>query len=151
MSNPDDPHAWIQKADADLLCIRNNLNAACIPWDTVCFHAQQAAEKLLKAFLVARGRRAARTHDLLLLLGECVAIESTLGMLYPACRLLNPYSVAFRYPGTGPEPSEPDGRAAVSAAESIRCAVLQALRPKPDQTSVETRPQNTEPPAGGQH
>lgn len=42
---------WVQKAQNDLLNIENNLAASRTPWDTVCFHAQQAAEKILKAFL----------------------------------------------------------------------------------------------------
>ena len=48
MSDPDDWHVWLQKATNDLLNIDNNLRSAAVPWDTVCFHAQQAAEKLLK-------------------------------------------------------------------------------------------------------
>lgn len=56
--------AWIAKAENDLLNIRNNLAAQHVPWDTVCFHAQQAAEKLLKALLVYHGQSPSRTHDL---------------------------------------------------------------------------------------
>lgn len=48
--------AWLRKADHDLLNIENNLAAKDIPWDTVCFHAQQVAEKVLKAFLAHYGR-----------------------------------------------------------------------------------------------
>ena len=44
MYNPDDPWAWVAKAENDLLNIRNNLGCERIPWDTICFHAQQAAE-----------------------------------------------------------------------------------------------------------
>ena len=47
---------WLVKANNDLLNVDNNLNANEIPFDTVCFHCQQAAEKLLKAFLVGSGR-----------------------------------------------------------------------------------------------
>ena len=46
MNNPDDPQTWIAKAESDLLNIRNNLKAEQIPWDTICFHAQQAAERI---------------------------------------------------------------------------------------------------------
>lgn len=45
--------AWVLKAEHDLLNIENNLAAREIPWDTVCFHAQQCAEKYLKALLVS--------------------------------------------------------------------------------------------------
>ena len=44
--------SWLAKAEHDLLNIRNNLSAVQVPWDTVCFHAQQAAEKCLKALLI---------------------------------------------------------------------------------------------------
>ena len=46
--------AWPAKAENDLLNVENNLAAAHVPWDTISFHAQQAAEKLLKAFVVYR-------------------------------------------------------------------------------------------------
>ncbi len=36
---------WISRAENDLLNVRNNLAAQEIPWDTICFHSQQAAEK----------------------------------------------------------------------------------------------------------
>jgi hypothetical protein len=32
MNAVDDPHAWMLKAQQDLLCIDNNLAAARIPW-----------------------------------------------------------------------------------------------------------------------
>lgn len=51
MSSPESNFsAWLRKADHDLLNIENNLAAKEIPWDTVCFHAQQAAEKVMKPF-----------------------------------------------------------------------------------------------------
>jgi len=69
MSAPESNYStWLAKADNDFLNIQNNLRAERVPWDTVCFHAQQAAEKLLKAFLVYRGQLPARTHDLVVLL-----------------------------------------------------------------------------------
>jgi hypothetical protein len=52
--------AWLSKAENDLLNIENNLSAARVPWDTICFHAQQAAEKLLKGWEVCSLRKGAR-------------------------------------------------------------------------------------------
>lgn len=124
MSGPDDPHVWLAKAENDLLCIHNNLNDDRIPWDAICFHAQQAAEKLLKAYLVARGLIVPRTHDLLMLLGRCAEISQRFTTLQSECSLLNPYSVELRYPGSAPEPRETDGRAALLAAERIRTFIL---------------------------
>ena len=45
---------WLAKAEHDLLNIENNLQGLEIPWDTICFHAQQAAEKFLKARILCR-------------------------------------------------------------------------------------------------
>lgn len=131
MSDPDDPSAWLAKAENDLLCIRNNLNDAHVPWDAICFHAQQAAEKLLKTFLASHKARISRTHDLLKLLSECAQLNHGLEELREPCVLLNPYSVDLRYPGQGPEPSEQDGHAAVAAAERVRAVLVAALGNRP--------------------
>lgn len=55
---------WISRAENDLLNVRNNLAAQEVPWDTICFHSQQAAEKYLKAVLVFHTQPVPRTHDL---------------------------------------------------------------------------------------
>ena len=119
MSNPDDPRTWIAKAESDRLNIRNNLAAAQVPWDTVCFHAQQMAEKMLKAYLVSRGQQLARTHDLVALLAEAVATGAPIEDLEADCRQLTQYAVLLRYPGVRGDPSEREGQEAVAAAERI--------------------------------
>jgi HEPN domain-containing protein len=87
MSAPESNYAaWLPKADNDFLNVENNLSTERVPWDTVCFHAQQAAEKLLKAFLVHHGRPLLRTHDLIALLAACVEIDPGLALLEDDCR-----------------------------------------------------------------
>jgi len=127
MNDPDNPHTWIAKAENDLLNIRNNLIAPQVPWDTICFHAQQAAEKSLKAFLVSRGQTVSRIHDLEALLGEAINAGGKLESLEADCRLLTPYAVMFRYPGTGPDPSEDEARAALAATARIYERVREVL------------------------
>jgi len=128
MSSPESNFsAWLRKADHDLLNIQNNLAAKEIPWDTVCFHAQQAAEKFLKAFLVASGRELSKTHDLVALLALCVECEAGLATLEADCRKLTSYGVAARYPNDLFEPSEADGRDVVAAAHRIRTKILSLL------------------------
>jgi len=65
--------AWISKAENDFKNIKLVLPARDAPFDTVCFHAQQAAEKYIKAMLTFYGVPFSKTHDLpellLLLLG----------------------------------------------------------------------------------
>ena len=128
MNNPDDPGNWIAKAENDLLNIRNNLDAERVPWDTICFHAHQAAEKALKALLVSREQAVSRTHDLVALLGEVVAAHGSLEDLEPDCRLLTPYAVMLRYPGAPGDPSGQDAHQAVAAAQRIYDRVQEALK-----------------------
>jgi HEPN domain-containing protein len=130
MSSPESNWAaWLRKADHDLLNIENNLAAKEIPWDTVCFHAQQTAEKSLKAFLVYHGRDLSKTHDLVAWLAQCVACNPGLAALESDCRKLTSYGVAARYPDDLFEPSETDGRNVVAAAHRVY-AKIPALLPR---------------------
>ena len=127
MSNPDDPAAWVNKAESDLLNIANNLNDPHIPWDTICFHAQQAAEKMLKAFLISRGLVPPRTHDLVSLLNQCSVQQPEFAALEEDCRMLFRYAVESRYPQAVFEPTQREGEQAVSAAHRVRDFVRTAL------------------------
>jgi len=110
---------WLAKAANDLLCAENNLKAEEIPFDAVCFHCQQAAEKLLKACLTANGHPAPRTHDLLFLLEEVLAVEPHAEALRDQLALLMPYAVEIRYPDEWFEPSIEDAREATQAAQKV--------------------------------
>lgn len=56
--------AWLAKADEDLLVAGVILDRAMPSYDSVGFHAQQAAEKALKALLVRRQVRFGKTHGM---------------------------------------------------------------------------------------
>ncbi|MFZ0963954.1 MAG: HEPN domain-containing protein [Terriglobia bacterium] len=118
---------WLAKAEHDLLNIENNLQAPAIPWDTVCFHAQQAAEKFLKAFLVSHGQPPILTHDLVALLAACVPLNPSLATRQQDCQKLSYYAVAVRYPSDLYEPTETDARQMIEAAHRIRADVLACL------------------------
>ena len=62
-----DPLEWLSRARADLRVAVVTLGVADLPRWAAGFHLQQAAEKALKAVLVAHGRTAPRTHDIGLL------------------------------------------------------------------------------------
>lgn len=120
--------AWILKAEHDLLNIENNLAAQEIPWDTVCFHAQQCGEKYLKALLVSRHIDPPKIHDLtelyaLLPDGLLVGFNARL------LEELNPYSIEGRYPGVWEPVEREEALRAVEAAKVIRQAIRQILPP----------------------
>ncbi len=91
-----------------------------VPWASA-FHAQQAVEKALKAFLVSRQVDHPFTHDLVLLIGMCGAPLSGDPRVV-ASGALTAYAVVARYPGF-----EPDARAAAVAVE-IADAAFSAVR-----------------------
>jgi len=110
---------WVNKAKSDLLNADNNLVAQQVPYDTVCFHCQQAAEKLLKGFLVAHGCEHPITHNLLAILEKVLECDSSAESLREVLALLNPYSVEVRYPGDAWMPTQEDAIEARQAAQEV--------------------------------
>ncbi len=67
------------------------------PFSSICFHAQQAVEKWLKAVLVSHGVVFGRTHDLEELAGLLTGQDIPLPLPVGELRRLNPFAVTFRY------------------------------------------------------
>jgi len=64
MSVPRDVLGWVARAEEDFLLARSCLRRVTPLTVGACFHAQQCAEKYLKALLLARRQPFPRTHDL---------------------------------------------------------------------------------------
>lgn len=117
---------WLVKAEADLeSCVRELRHPDGPVPETVCFHAQQMAEKCLKAFLHANGAAAARTHDIEHLAEECAAIDSSFGGL--ETEGLSEYAVEARCPEGFLFPEEEDACLAFETASAIRDLVYSKL------------------------
>jgi HEPN domain-containing protein len=111
---------WVQKAEADLLNADNNLNSENIPYDTVCFHCQQAAEKLLKAYLIANGKNYPLSHDLLLILENILDFDKSAEEMRDSLINLLPYAVEVRYPDEYFMPSQEDAVEARHTAQQVK-------------------------------
>jgi HEPN domain-containing protein len=85
----------------------------------ICFHCQQAAEKLLKAFLVVKGQEYPYTHDLFLLLEKILPLNSEAGSLRDPLSILMPYAVEIRYPDYGFSPTAADAKEAREATGKV--------------------------------
>jgi HEPN domain-containing protein len=68
-------------------------------YDAVCFHAQQCAEKYIKARLQEADQPIEKTHNLMALLDAAVPIEPLWESLRTPLGILNALGVALRYPG----------------------------------------------------
>lgn len=99
----------------------------------VCVHCQQGVEKGLKALLLERGRRPARTHDLVELLNQVMADGWAIELPMDDAVFLNSV-YRGRYPseeGLLPlgEPTEADARRALVAAQTLMRQICDALEP----------------------
>ena len=59
-----DPGEWLRHARSNLSRCRADRRLPDVLFEDLCFDAQQAAEKALKAVLISGGKRFPRTHDL---------------------------------------------------------------------------------------
>ena len=90
---------WLRYAKSDLNTARHMFSDV-HPKETEisCYHAQQCAEKSLKAYLIAKETDLPYIHDLVELIRLCTALESNFSTIQPYCVSLNPYGVQVRYP-----------------------------------------------------
>ena len=121
------PEAWFEKAEHDLLVIRKSMVGDDVPWDMVVFHAQQAAEKYFKGFLVSRAIDPPRIHELASLLSLCCEHYQDLAALTDDCEILSHLGWTSRYPDSPTEPDEADARRAVDIAMRVRDAIRQRV------------------------
>jgi HEPN domain-containing protein len=119
---------WLRKAGHDLQNIRNNLAADEVPTDTVCFHAQQAIEKLLTGLLVANGRNISKTHDLVKLLNDLADIAPELLPYEERLEDISEYGVSVRYPDDFYEPSMAEARHAYEVAREIETLIMNKIQ-----------------------
>lgn len=116
---------WVNSAEEDLSAIRAILAAKDPPWRIVSYHAHQAGEKFLKAFLLQKGWRLRKIHDLVELLADAQTFDPALASLQKDCLGLNAFVQAGRYPM---QPvTESESRDAVAAAGRIRTGILKRL------------------------
>ena len=119
---------WVEKALGDFNVAQRELRVRRAPnYDACCFHAQQSAEKYLKAFLVSQKVDPPRTHNLIDLLKLCLARDETYELIRSALELLNAYAVDIRYPGESATKEE--ARDAVKAMKQVsECVTRRMVR-----------------------
>jgi len=125
---------WLAKADQDLRASEALLAAQPAFPHPACFHAQQAAEKYLKALLTSRQIEFPKTHAIEALLQLLAPVGPDLASSLRGAAALTPFGVDVRYPGDQPEPSAAEAREALALARGVRDAVLGHLPERPDAT-----------------
>ena len=91
---------WVRKAEEDFLAATDLARRRTHPiWNSVCFHAQQSAEKYLKARTAEAALHIPKTHDLDVLLDALLPVVPLWAAFRPALQNLSDFAVSFRYPG----------------------------------------------------
>jgi HEPN domain-containing protein len=120
---------WIQKAEDDLKAATHLLTSEEPFPDIAAFHAQQAAEKFLKAFLVWHQVEYPKTHDIGELLDLVAKVDKSLADSLREATVLTDYSVDVRYPGDNSGVSLADAQTAIELAKRVKEAILKLLPP----------------------
>jgi HEPN domain-containing protein len=107
--------AWLDRAAKDLRGGSLDIHAQPPLIEDALFHAQQAAEKSLKAYLTYHDKPFKRTHDLDELGRPCCELDSSLTAMVDKAKDLTVFAWAFRYPG---ESEVPEPNVAIEALET---------------------------------
>lgn len=118
MSDPNNPLAWVEIAEGDYRMALSALRLKKPSIYGACFHAQQCAEKYLKALLVANKTSFPKTHDLVALDDLCEQSGIFLKMDKKRLNDLSDHAVRVRYPGT--EPTLEEARDTLETAHAVR-------------------------------
>jgi len=121
------PAEWLRRAKSNLIRAQQpRPDGVC--WEDLCFDAQQAVEKALKALLVHRNIPFRYVHDI----AELLTLVEQGGIRLPEdVRLaasLSDYAVAARYPGPMEPVTEEEYQEAIALAEAVLRWVEQLLR-----------------------
>ena len=118
---------WIDKAEGDYHSALREYRARKFPnYDAAGFHAQQSIEKYLKAILQLKSIRFEKVHDLLALVKLCSQFAPELELHTELLSYLNPFAVAFRYPGESATREE--ARSAIQSMKTLRPVLRKILR-----------------------
>ena len=118
---------WVRYAEEDLRNATYTLTMPenC-PFSTVCFHAQQAVEKYIKAMLVSRSVDFPRVHDV----GELSQLlppEISFPLSPEQQRLLTDYATVSRYPGEWEPLDRTEAEEAAAMARQVRTVIRSHL------------------------
>ena len=118
MTEVNDPRAWAASAEEDFVLARTALQRKKPLTSGSCFHAQQCAEKYMKALLISKGADFPKTHDLLMLNNLCSAAGIFLEIEPKYLNTLTDYAIRTRYPGEGPNAD--DAKEAIELTKLVR-------------------------------
>ncbi|MBN1536947.1 MAG: HEPN domain-containing protein [Anaerolineales bacterium] len=116
--DPSDPMAWLQRASSNLHLAKKSRDEN-VMLEDLCFNAQQAAEKALKAVCLFRGLDFPKTHSLIRLMDIIEADGLAIPHKVKSADILTHYAVQTRYPSPFEEITRQEYREAVKVAVEV--------------------------------
>lgn len=114
---PEDPREWLNRARSNL--IRAKLSAAGVYYEDLCFDAQQAVEKAIKALLIHYQVDFPYIHDIAELLTLLEANGEEIPATVKTAERLTRFAVFTRYPGMASVIRREEYEEAVKVAEEV--------------------------------
>lgn len=125
MKDNDDLAVWIDHAEDDFNAAGKLLRGKKPSIYGACFHAQQCAEKYMKAILVFREQRFPMTHDLVIINILLQQVGVDMKISDDLLELLSSYAVRARYSGETPDLD--DAKEALLIAKQVRAFAQRVL------------------------
>ena len=120
MKDSLDVSEWIRYAEMDYnTSLHMSETYLPVPLEIVCYHCQQCAEKILKAYAIAQSEPLTKTHDLETILEQCVKYDERFNAFGLICPMLTGYAVFSRYPVSEDSINEDDMKTALNNALEI--------------------------------
>jgi len=148
MNDNLDVNEWIRFAQMDYDHAQKTADTfRPLPIEIICYHCQQSAEKILKAYTIAKDGTLTKTHDLVFLLEQCKQHLSDFNNFSKACITLRTYASFSRYP-SNTEIEEQDMNTALKDA----CKILEFTKSQLAELGYETKQEiKTTSETGGMH
>ena len=129
MDKYDEALEWLKYSTNDLTAVNQLITHHPIQIEIVCYLCQQSAEKALKAYWVYKGIQPPKTHDLNILVTECINHDTQFTSVTSECIRLNVYAIQPRYP-FGLSLIDADMKMAIKDCTSINMLVKTIIPPK---------------------
>jgi HEPN domain-containing protein len=121
--------AWLSKAESDIKNAQIILSSkdTSLPFDTVCFHCQQASEKYLKAYLIYHNRTFPYSHNLADIVAVCMEVDRSFASIQRKAEILTPYAVEIRYPDDFYMPTKQEAEESLAITTEIKDFIFARL------------------------
>ncbi len=123
---PDDPREWMNRARSNLIQARQQSPGVYL--EDLCFNAQQAAEKAIKALLLHRAIQFPYIHDIAKLLNLLREAGESIPPQIEDADALSQYAVGTRSPTSEEPVTQQEYEEALAVAEAVVCWAEERLQ-----------------------